>query len=97
MSVNRNEVWIDSVLREVWIDYGDGTGSVSYFDEQGVATGFDTLTLEPHTYPPMDHTGVLGALLVVEGVLPLADTANAVAGGDPDWLVAEAEAWSLGA
>ena len=97
MSVTRNEVYLDSVLREVWIDYGDGTGTVTYYDDHGVATLTQNLTdLVPHTYPSMDETGVLGALLVVQGVLPLEDTANAVAEGDVGWLVAEAQAWSLG-
>lgn len=46
-------------------------------------------------YPPLDAAGALATLLVVQGVLPLADAANAVH-EEPGHLVAEAEAWSLG-
>lgn len=46
-------------------------------------------------YAPLDAAGALATLLVVEGVLPLTDAANAVTGGDEAHLVAEAEAWSL--
>lgn len=46
-------------------------------------------------YGPLDATGALATLLVVEGVLPLQDAANAVA-EEPAHLVAEAEAWGLG-
>jgi hypothetical protein len=98
MSATRNEVYIDSVLREVWTDNGDGTGTAVYYDEQGSVTLTENFTnLAPHVYPPLDDEGVLATLLVTLDVIPLQDAANAVADGDAAWLVAEAEAWSLGA
>lgn len=46
-------------------------------------------------WPPLDPTGALATLLVVTGVLTLHDAANAIQ-EEPDHLIAEAEAWSLG-
>lgn len=46
-------------------------------------------------YPPLDNTGALATLLVVQGVLALQDAANAIH-EEPAHLIAEAEAWSLG-
>ena len=48
----------------------------------------------PQQYPPLDEAGALATLLVVTGVLELADAANAIH-EEPAHLVAEAEAWSL--
>lgn len=42
---------------------------------------------------PLDPAGALATLLVVEGVLPLQDAANAVQ-QTPEALVLEAEAWA---
>lgn len=44
---------------------------------------------------PLDPTGALATLLVVQGVLPLQDAANAVHLTTED-LVLEAEAWAAG-
>lgn len=49
----------------------------------------------PPAFPPLDPTGALATLLVVENVLPLADAANAI-GEEQAHLVHEAEAWSVG-
>jgi hypothetical protein len=46
-------------------------------------------------YPPLDATGALATLLVVDGVLPLTDAANAIHEEEAH-LVHEAEAWSVG-
>jgi hypothetical protein len=46
-------------------------------------------------YPPLDATGSLATLLVVLNVIPIEDAANVIH-EEPEHLVAEAEAWSLG-
>ena len=46
-------------------------------------------------YPPLDATGALATLLVVESVLDLTDAANAIH-ADSAHLVHEAESWSVG-
>lgn len=77
-------------------DNGDGTGTETIYDVDGSVVQTDALTgLPVFAYPPLDATGALATLLVVEGVLPLQDAANAVH-EETDHLVAEAEAWSLG-
>jgi hypothetical protein len=55
----------------------------------------DTLTFEQPDPPrsPLDAVGASMTLLVVLGVVPIGDAANAV-GLSPDDLVAEAEAWA---
>lgn len=45
---------------------------------------------------PLDPTGALATLLAVTGVLDVGDAANAV-GLTADDLVAEAQAWAMGA
>lgn len=45
-------------------------------------------------YEPLDATGALATLLVVEGVLPLQDAANAIH-EEPEHLEHEAQAWAL--
>lgn len=45
-------------------------------------------------YPPLDATGALATLLVVDGVVALQDAANAI-GEEPAHLVHEAQAWTL--
>ena len=45
-------------------------------------------------YEPLDATGALATLLVVEGVLPLQDAANAIH-EEPAHLEHEAQAWAL--
>ena len=49
----------------------------------------------PPLFAPLDPTGALATLLVVSGILALQDAANAI-NEEPQHLVAEAEAWSLG-
>ena len=46
-------------------------------------------------YPPLDATGALATLLVVLELVPIADASNAI-GEEPEHIVAEAQAWSLG-
>ena len=54
----------------------------------------DGTTPDP-PFPPLDPTGALATLLVVEGVLPLSDAANAIH-EEPAHLEHEALAWSVG-
>lgn len=53
----------------------------------------ETVTIEP---TPLDPTGALATLLAVVGTLTVDDAANAV-GLIADDLVAEAQAWAMGA
>jgi hypothetical protein len=48
----------------------------------------------PPPFPSLDPVGALATLLVVEGVLPLADAANAIH-EEPAHLEHEAQAWAL--
>jgi len=83
-------------LVSVTVDNGDGTGTHYVYDVDGSVILTEELTgLPVFTYPPLDAAGALATLLVVEGVLPLQDAANAIQ-EEPDHLIAEAEAWSLG-
>lgn len=85
------------MTREVLDDHGDGTATRTEYASDGTVTATETITgLAVFVYPPLLAAGVLATLLVVEGVLPLTDAANAVADGDTAHLIAEAEAWSLG-
>ena len=80
------------------VQYDPVTRTVTY-EENGIVVSSRPMTQEEWDmtcdYPPLDAAGALATLLVVEGVLPLADAANAV-NEEPDHLIAEAEAWSLG-
>ena len=94
--MNYSNTYADGT-RETFVDNGDGTGTHTHYAADGSVTSTETVTgLEPFIYPPLDATGALATLLVVEGVVPLQDAANAI-GEEPAHLVAEAEAWSLGA
>lgn len=95
----RNETFTDGVcvFAEV-IDIDSGTYTV---EEHGVVVESRPLTGEERVryapFPPLDAAGALATLLVVHGVLPLQDAANAVAEGDAAHLIAEAEAWAVAA
>jgi hypothetical protein len=70
------------------------TGTLTVYVDGQVSETVTGLPVEP-LYPPLDATGALATLLVVEGVLPLADAANAIHEEEAH-LVHEAEAWSVG-
>jgi len=89
------QTYTDGVLRERVVDNLDGTGTRFTYDAQGVEIAAEPITLPVFAYPPLDTTGALATLLAVEGVLTLADAANAVH-QDPAHLVAEAQAWAVG-
>lgn len=92
-----HDTTFNGVLVERVVDNGDGTG-VRHTYEDGVEVATENLVGLPVNplWPSLDSTGALATLLVVEGVLPLADAANAIH-EEPEHLVHEAEAWSLGA
>ena len=77
-------------------DNGDGTGLRQTFDADGNVTSTEALTLPVvPPFPPLDATGALATLLVVEGVLNIDDAAHSV-NAATDHLIHEAQAWSLG-
>ena len=82
------------------IDANDVGGEVAvYTPAEPDATALGAVVAAhagPPPFAPLDATGALATLLVVTGALTLADAANAI-GEEPAHLVAEAEAWSLGA
>jgi hypothetical protein len=84
------------LTRETGVNNGDGTFTVTRYAADGTVTSTDTLTVpvEP-AFPPLDPTGALATLLVVEGVLPLQDAANVIH-EEPAHLEHEALAWSVG-
>jgi hypothetical protein len=80
----------DGELVERVVQNDDGSVDVINY-ENGIEVNTERIV---EAYPPLDPAGALATLLVVEGVLPLQDAANAI-GQEPEHLVAEAEAWSL--
>ncbi len=78
-------------------DNGDGTGQVLHFDGDGTLVRTEMLTGLPVVppFPPLDATGALATLLVVEGVLDIDDAAHSV-GTTGEHLVHEATAWGVG-
>lgn len=86
----------EDLTRETGVNNGDGTFTVTRYAADGTVISTDTLTVpvEP-AFPPLDPTGALATLLVVEGVLPLGDAANAIH-EEPAHLEHEALAWSVG-
>jgi hypothetical protein len=84
VAVNRVESQV-AVYTDQQLNSGDQlAASVTVADHAG-----------PPPYPPLDSTGALATLLVVEGVLPLVDAANAIR-EEQAHLVHEAEAWGVG-
>lgn len=78
------------------IDNGDGTGHLYVWNAQGVLITDQALTgLAIPPYEPLDATGALATLLVVLDVIPIEDAANVIH-EEPEHLIAEAQAWSLG-
>ncbi len=78
------------------IDNGDGTGHLYVWDAGGnLITDQELTGLDTPPYEPLDATGALTTLLVVLNVITLEDAANVIH-EEPEHLIAEAEAWSLG-
>lgn len=90
----RNETWADGVCVEA--DCYDLSTKTYSREEQGVVVATRPMTTEEWlTYgpQPLDPLGALATLLVVEGILPITDAANA-AGVTPQQLIDEAEGWA---
>jgi hypothetical protein len=83
--------------RETFVDHNDGTGTVERFNANGDLIQSETVTgLTIQLPQPLDATGALATLLVVDGVLSLGDAALAI--HQPEQaLTDEALAWGLGA
>ena len=60
----------------------------------GTLGGYTVTTPDPPPFPPLDATGALATLLVVEGVLLLSDAAAALHEEEAH-LIHEAEAWEV--
>ena len=82
---------LDGVLIEQTIENSDGSVVVINYSN-GIEISRETIV---NPYPPLDSTGALATLLVVLNVIPLQDAANVIH-QEPQHLIAEAEAWSLG-
>jgi len=65
------------------IETSDGQGNVISVEE-----------IDGPPFPPLDATGALATLLVVEDVIALQDAANAIH-VEPAHLTHEAQAWSV--
>jgi YD repeat-containing protein len=94
--MNRELFTSDGLLVERTVNNNDGTGTHTTFDADGNVTSETTLTGLPIIPPfdPLDATGALATLLVVEGVLDIDDAANALH-EQPAHLEHEAQAWAL--
>ena len=84
-----------TLLRRV-VNNGDGTGSITVYAPDGSVEFVEELTGLDYVPPfePLDATGALATLLVVEGVLPLQDAANALH-EEPAHLEHEALSWQV--
>jgi hypothetical protein len=95
--MNRQTFDSNGRLVEVYTNNGDGTVTVAMYDPDtgdviGV-TGYAGQEVVP-VYPPLDTTGVVVTLLVVEGVITLVAGAAALH-VDPEHLEHEAIAWAV--
>ena len=86
----------NGTLTHIIVNNGDGTGTKTFYNPDGSILSIENLTnLESITFLPLDATGALATLLVVLGTLTLED-ASAALHEEPEHLIHEAEAWSLG-
>ena len=93
----RSETWTDGRLVELVENHNDGTATRTIYATDGTVTSTETITGLPIVPPfsPLDATGALATLLVVEGVVSLQDAANALH-EEPAHLEHEALAWGVG-
>jgi hypothetical protein len=97
MQIVSNECAYNGTIVSTTVDNGDGTGTYTVFNEDGSVESVENITGLPiFSYPPLDSTGALATLLVVLDVIPIQDAANVIH-EEPEHLIAEAEAWSIGA
>ena len=91
----RNETYTAGVC--VAADIIDLAAGTIAREEHGVVILTRALTADERAMygpPALDPVCALATLLAVNGVLPVADAANAV-GVEPDRLVSEAQAWAV--
>lgn len=92
----RSEFTHNGILTHVIIDNGNGTGERINYNLDGTIESVVQVTDLPiFNYEPLDTNGALATLLVVLNLVTLQDASNAIH-AEPEHLVAEAEAWSLG-
>lgn len=94
MTMIRNETFRDGVCVEA--DCYDLATKTYSREEMGVVVATRPMTTAEwlaYGPQPLDPLGALATLLVVEGVLPITDAANAV-GATPQQLIDEAEGWA---
>lgn len=81
------------------VDCNDVDGRIAVYSDVALDASAVAAVIAVHAgplpFPPLDPTGALATLLVVEGVLPLSDAANAIH-EEPAHLEHEALAWSVG-
>lgn len=80
----------------LWADCYDLDTKTYLREEMGVVVATRPMTTEEWLREgpqPLGPIGALATLLVVEGVLPIADAANAV-GATPQQLIDEAQGWA---
>lgn len=90
----RNETYVDGAV--VSADCYDMAARIYTREEMGVVVLTRPMTTQEwveYGPQPLDAVGALATLLVVEGVLPIDDAANAV-GATPQQLIDEAEGWA---
>lgn len=94
--MERSEFTHNGILTHIIIDNGDGTGEQTNYNPDGTVESVIQLTNLPiFIYEPLDANGALATLLVVLELVSLEDASNAIH-MEPEHLIAEAEAWSLG-
>lgn len=88
--------YLNGVLVQRFIDNRDGTGSeINYDEDENITSEVALSNLPIPSYPPLDEIGALATLLVVLDIIPIQDAANVIH-EEPEHLIAEAQAWSLG-
>jgi|688.fasta_scaffold2460145_1 hypothetical protein len=87
--------YVNNILVNETIDYGDGTGVYKVYNPDGSVASEQQLTDLPLAiFDALNDVGVVTTLLVVEGVISLQDASNALH-EEPAHLEHEALAWSL--
>ena len=91
-SVRADLISVNEVNGQVAVYFDTELTEQEDLDIENIVTSHDPSTAP---YPPLDSTGALATLLVVLDLVPLADASNAIK-EEPEHLIAEAQAWSLG-
>jgi hypothetical protein len=78
------------------VDNGDGTATVTYYDDKGRPTGTETVAHVTPGPSPLTEVEKLATLLAAKGTLTTDEAAD-LTGRDKADLIAEAEAWAVAA